>query len=96
LEGLKGQAGACYTGPQKTVREPDEIIRHNFVFPRFHDNCPRVLCRTAFIKHFAPLAANKPYLTLQFDEHGADAGTMTRVEAYLDSKGFLRWWSQDM
>lgn len=49
----------------------------------------------SFIKHFAPLAANKPYLTLQLDEHGADAGTMTRVEAYLDSKGFLRWWSRE-
>ncbi len=49
----------------------------------------------SFIKHFAPLASRKPYLTLQLDEHGADAGTMTRVEAYLDSKGFLRWWSQE-
>jgi predicted nucleotide-binding protein (sugar kinase/HSP70/actin superfamily) len=49
----------------------------------------------SFIKHFAPLACRKPYLTLQLDEHGADAGTMTRVEAYLDSKGFLRWWSQE-
>jgi len=49
----------------------------------------------SFIKHFAPLACKKPYLTLQLDEHGADAGTMTRVEAYLDSKGFLRWWLQE-
>jgi predicted CoA-substrate-specific enzyme activase len=49
----------------------------------------------SFIKHFTPLASKKPYLTLQLDEHGADAGTMTRVEAYLDSKGFLRWWSQE-
>ncbi|MFQ6103444.1 MAG: acyl-CoA dehydratase activase [Candidatus Glassbacteria bacterium] len=49
----------------------------------------------SFIKHFAPVATNKPYLTLQLDEHGADAGTMTRVEAYLDSKGLLRWWSQE-
>ncbi len=48
----------------------------------------------SFIKHFAPLACGKPYLTLQLDEHGADAGTMTRVEAYLDSKGFLRWWAK--
>ena len=23
------------------------------------------------------------------------AGYLTRCEAYLDSKGFLRWWSQD-
>ena len=49
----------------------------------------------SFIKHFAPIACKKPYLTLQLDEHGADAGTMTRAEAYLDSKGFLRWWSQE-
>jgi predicted CoA-substrate-specific enzyme activase len=49
----------------------------------------------SFIKHFAPIACKKPYLTLQLDEHGADAGTMTRVEAYLDSKGFLRWWLQE-
>ena len=49
----------------------------------------------SFIKHFAPDACRKPYLTLQLDEHGADAGTMTRVEAYLDSKGFLRWWAQE-
>jgi hypothetical protein len=32
-------------------------------------------------------------LTLQFDEHQNDAGAMTRCEAYLDSKGFLRWWA---
>ena len=31
---------------------------------------------------------------MQFDEHQNDAGAMTRCEAYLDSKGFLRWWSQ--
>jgi predicted CoA-substrate-specific enzyme activase len=49
----------------------------------------------SFIKHFTPKACGKPYLTLQLDEHGADAGTMTRVEAYLDSKGFLRWWAQE-
>ena len=39
-------------------------------------------------------ASGKPFLTLQFDEHQNDAGAMTRCEAYLDSKGFLRWWSQ--
>jgi hypothetical protein len=38
--------------------------------------------------------SGKPFLTLQFDEHQNDAGAMTRCEAYLDSKGFLRWWSQ--
>ena len=48
----------------------------------------------SYIKHYVRQASGKPYLTLQFDEHQNDAGAMTRCEAYLDSKGFLRWWSQ--
>ena len=47
----------------------------------------------SYIKHYVREASGKPYLTLQFDEHQNDAGAMTRCEAYLDSKGFLRWWS---
>jgi hypothetical protein len=35
-------------------------------------------------------AAGKPGLVLQFDGHSNDAGFITRCEAYLDSKGFLR------
>jgi predicted nucleotide-binding protein (sugar kinase/HSP70/actin superfamily) len=46
----------------------------------------------SYIKHFTGSAAQRPYLTLQFDAHGNDAGIMTRCEAYLDSKGVLRWW----
>lgn len=34
--------------------------------------------------------AGKPFLFLQFDGHGYDAGYMTRCEAYLDSKGILQ------
>ncbi len=49
----------------------------------------------SYIKHYVRQASGKPYLTLQFDEHQNDAGAMTRCEAYLDSKGFLRWWSKD-
>lgn len=48
----------------------------------------------SYIKHYVRAASGKPLLTLQFDEHQNDAGAMTRCEAYLDSKGFLRWWSQ--
>jgi predicted nucleotide-binding protein (sugar kinase/HSP70/actin superfamily) len=48
----------------------------------------------SYIKHYVGAASGKPFLTLQFDEHQNDAGAMTRCEAYLDSKGFLRWWSQ--
>ncbi len=44
----------------------------------------------SFIKHFSEIAAGVPYLTLQFDDHSNDAGVMTRIEAYLDSKGVLR------
>jgi len=47
----------------------------------------------SYIKHYVREASGKPFLTLQFDEHQNDAGAMTRCEAYLDSKGFLRWWS---
>ncbi len=46
----------------------------------------------SFIKTFIRPASNKPFLTLQFDGHSNDAGMMTRCEAYLDSKGILRWW----
>ncbi len=46
----------------------------------------------SFIKHFVRSASGKPFLSLQFDGHGNDAGMMTRCEAYLDSKGFLRPW----
>jgi len=49
----------------------------------------------SYIKHFVKEASQKPFLTLQFDEHSNDAGMITRCEAYLDSKGFLRWWKRD-
>ncbi len=47
----------------------------------------------SFIRHFITKASGAPYLSLQFDGHGNDAGYMTRCEAYLDSKGVLRWWA---
>jgi predicted nucleotide-binding protein (sugar kinase/HSP70/actin superfamily) len=46
----------------------------------------------SYLKHFLGTACGKPFLTLQFDGHSNDAGFMTRCEAYLDSKGMLRWW----
>jgi len=47
----------------------------------------------SFIKQYVGEASGRPYLTLQFDGHANDAGALTRCEAYLDSKGVLRWWS---
>jgi predicted CoA-substrate-specific enzyme activase len=44
----------------------------------------------SYIKSFLEDAAGKPSLVLQFDGHSNDAGFITRCEAYLDSKGFLR------
>ncbi|HUT58589.1 MAG TPA: acyl-CoA dehydratase activase [Phycisphaerae bacterium] len=44
----------------------------------------------SFIRHYIRLISGKPFLSLQFDGHGNDAGIMTRCEAYLDSKGILR------
>ena len=48
----------------------------------------------SYVKHFIHTASPEPFLVLQFDEHTNDAGAMTRCEAYLDSKGFLRWWAR--
>jgi predicted CoA-substrate-specific enzyme activase len=48
----------------------------------------------SFVRHFITKASGSPYLALQFDGHGNDAGYMTRCEAYLDSKGVLRPWAQ--
>jgi predicted CoA-substrate-specific enzyme activase len=44
----------------------------------------------SYIKSFLNDASGKPSLVLQFDGHSNDAGFITRCEAYLDSKGFLR------
>jgi predicted CoA-substrate-specific enzyme activase len=44
----------------------------------------------SFIKFFLREAAGSPFLVLQFDGHGNDAGYLTRCEAYLDSQGILR------
>ena len=44
----------------------------------------------SFVKHFLRDVTNAPFLVLQFDGHGNDAGYLTRCEAYLDSKGVLR------
>jgi predicted CoA-substrate-specific enzyme activase len=40
----------------------------------------------SFINHFyRDLSKGKPYLQLEIDEHSADAGAITRCEAFLDS-----------
>jgi predicted CoA-substrate-specific enzyme activase len=42
----------------------------------------------SFIQHFFDdTLSNKPYLHIEIDEHSADAGVITRCEAFLDSIG---------
>ena len=42
----------------------------------------------SFISHFfREEMGGKPYLQLEIDEHSADAGAITRIEAFLDSLG---------
>lgn len=46
----------------------------------------------SFITHFFRKAmAGKPYLQLELDEHSADAGLITRCEAFVDSLRFYRF-----
>jgi predicted CoA-substrate-specific enzyme activase len=66
---------------QFTQREPDLHVVYISNFKCGPDS---------FIKAYLPEAAGKPALFLQFDAHSNDAGYLTRCEAYLDSKGFLR------
>jgi len=48
----------------------------------------------SYVKHYVVEASQRPFLCLQFDCHSNDAGILTRCEAYLDSKGILRWWRE--
>ena len=42
----------------------------------------------SFIHHFfGQVMAGKPYLEIEIDEHSADVGAITRLEAFLDSQG---------
>nr|MBN2277904.1 CoA activase [candidate division Zixibacteria bacterium] len=46
----------------------------------------------SFISHFfRRQMAGKPYLQLEVDEHSADAGMITRIEAFLDSLRFYEY-----
>jgi predicted CoA-substrate-specific enzyme activase len=44
----------------------------------------------SFVKQCLREVVGSPFLVLQFDGHGNDAGYLTRCEAYLDSKGVFR------
>jgi predicted nucleotide-binding protein (sugar kinase/HSP70/actin superfamily) len=43
----------------------------------------------SYIRHYVEEAAGRPFLFLQFDSHSNDAGIMTRIEAFLESRRLL-------
>jgi predicted CoA-substrate-specific enzyme activase len=43
----------------------------------------------SYIRHYIEDACKKPFLFLQLDSHSNDAGIMTRIEAFLESKGII-------
>ncbi|MDA8100346.1 MAG: acyl-CoA dehydratase activase [Nitrospiraceae bacterium] len=71
---------------QKILAAGRYIKKHPDLFPVYITNFG---CGPdSFISHFfRDEMAGKPFLQLEIDEHSADAGAVTRIEAYLDSIG---------
>jgi predicted nucleotide-binding protein (sugar kinase/HSP70/actin superfamily) len=69
---------------QKILAAARFLRRHPDLFPVYITNFG---CGPdSFISHFfREEMAGKPYLQLEIDEHSADAGAITRIEAFLDS-----------
>ncbi|MCR4391838.1 MAG: acyl-CoA dehydratase activase-related protein [Candidatus Acetothermia bacterium] len=73
----------------KRILAAAEIVRRTeglWAVHLSHFNCGP----DSFIAHYLREALRgKPFLTLELDEHSADAGVITRLEAYLDSVAAL-------
>jgi predicted nucleotide-binding protein (sugar kinase/HSP70/actin superfamily) len=75
---------------QRILAAADAVARHPRLFGVYFTNfmCgPDSYIQTYFKERMG--REGKPYLCLQFDGHGADAGYLTRVEAALES--FHAW-----
>ena len=81
---LSGQEGMYWRSGQKIIAAARFMREHPNLFPIYITNFG---CGPdSFITHFFRLEmAGKPYLQLEIDEHSADAGAITRIEAFLDS-----------
>jgi predicted CoA-substrate-specific enzyme activase len=81
---LSGQEGMYWRSGQKIIAAARYIREHPNLFPIYITNFG---CGPdSFITHFFRREmAGKPYLQLEIDEHSADAGAITRIEAFLDS-----------
>ncbi|PMP72813.1 MAG: CoA protein activase [Thermodesulfovibrio aggregans] len=69
---------------QKIIRASRFIHKSDEVYPVFITNFS---CGpdSFIINYFKEEMAKKPYLILEIDEHSADAGVVTRLEAFIDS-----------
>ena len=81
---LSGQEGMYWRSGQKIIAAARFLRDHPDLFPIYITNFG---CGPdSFITHFFRREmAGKPYLQLEIDEHSADAGAITRIEAFLDS-----------
>ena len=43
----------------------------------------------SYIRHYIEDAGGEPFLFLQLDSHANDAGVLTRIEAFLESKNLI-------
>ncbi len=89
LEDIRGVNANMFWNSGRRILAAAQITRR---FPKLHVvYISNFKCGPdSYIKSFLDDAARKPSLVLQFDGHANDAGFITRCEAYLDSKGFLR------
>jgi predicted CoA-substrate-specific enzyme activase len=89
--GLKREWGSMYWSyGQKILAAAQRIVESDRLFPIFFTSFS---CGpdSYIISYFKEILSRrqKPYLILQLDAHGADAGYLTRVEAALES--FRAW-----
>lgn len=75
---------------QKILAASEFILNHDNLFGVYFTNfmCGPDSYITTFFKE-SMAKKHKPYIMLQFDGHGADAGYLTRIEAALES--FHAW-----
>jgi len=68
---------------QEILCAAEFIRRHPYLFPIYFTN---FACGpdSFLLTFFEEVMGDKPFLTLELDEHGGDAGYMTRVEAFFD------------
>jgi predicted CoA-substrate-specific enzyme activase len=81
---LSGHENMYWRSGQKILAAARFIREHENLFPVYITNFG---CGPdSFITHFfRQEIGDKPFLLLELDEHSADAGAITRIEAFLDS-----------